>query len=98
MSAYHARIGKEIRLDKPSQFLAAERTAIEDAWPGDVIGLFDPGQYRIGDTLCEGGAFEFESVPRFFPKHFATVRSKDPCRRKHLKSGLAQLPTDGTVQ
>jgi len=98
MSAYHARIGKEIRLAKPSQFLAAERTAIEDAWPGDVIGLFDPGQYRIGDTLCEGGAFEFESVPRFSPEHFAIVRSKDPLRRKQLESGLAQLAEEGTVQ
>ena len=54
MSAFHSRLGKEVRLAKPSQFLAAERTAIEDAWPGDVIGLFDPGQFRIGDTLAEG--------------------------------------------
>jgi peptide chain release factor 3 len=98
MTAYHPRIGKEIRLAKPSQFLAAERTAIEDAWPGDVIGLFDPGQYRIGDTLCEGGGFEFESVPRFSPEHFAIVRSKDPLRRKQLESGLAQLAEEGTVQ
>ena len=54
MSAFHSRLGKDVRLAKPSQFLAAERTAIEDAWPGDVIGLFDPGMFRIGDTLAEG--------------------------------------------
>src|SRR5205823_5986163 len=60
MSAHHSRLGKEVRLAKPSQFMAAERTAIEDAWPGDVIGLFDPGLYRIGDTLAEGGPLEHE--------------------------------------
>jgi len=98
MSVHHSRLGKEVRLAKPSQFLAAERTAIDDAWPGDVIGLFDPGQYRIGDTLCESGNFEFESVPRFSPEHFAVVRSKDPLRRKQLETGLAQLAEEGTVQ
>jgi peptide chain release factor 3 len=98
MTAYHSRLGKEVRLAKPSQFLAAERMAIDDAWPGDVIGLFDPGQYRIGDTLCESDNFEFESVPRFSPEHFAVVRSKDPLRRKQLESGLEQLAEEGTVQ
>ncbi len=99
MSAHHSRLGKEVRLAKPSQFLAAERTAIEDAWPGDVIGLFDPGQYRIGDTLFEGsGNFEFEGVPRFSPEHFAVVRAKDPLRRKQMEKGLEQLSEEGTVQ
>jgi peptide chain release factor 3 len=98
MSAYHSRLGKEVRLAKPSQFLAAERTAIEDAWPGDVIGLFDPGMFRIGDTLCEGGPLEFESVPRFSPEYFAVVRSKDPLRRKQMEKGLEQLSEEGTVQ
>jgi peptide chain release factor 3 len=98
MSARHSRLGKEVRLAKPTQFLAAERTAIEDAYPGDVIGLFDPGQYRIGDTLCEGGAYEFDGVPRFSPEHFAVVRSKDPLRRKQMEKGLEQLSEEGTVQ
>ncbi len=98
MSAYHARLGKEVRLAKPSQFLAAERTSIEDAWPGDVIGLFDPGQYRIGDTLLEGAPFEFDGVPRFSPEFFAVVRSKDPMKRKQMEKGLEQLSEEGTVQ
>ncbi|MFZ5470372.1 MAG: peptide chain release factor 3 [Myxococcota bacterium] len=98
MSAFHSRLGKEVRLAKPSQFLAAERTAIEDAWPGDVIGLFDPGQYRIGDTLAEGDDFSFEGVPRFSPEHFAIVRAKDPLRRKQMEKGLEQLAEEGTVQ
>ena len=98
MSAYHTRLGKEVRLAKPSQFMAAERTAIENAWPGDVIGLFDPGQYRIGDTLVEGGGMEFEAVPRFSPEHFAIVRSKDPLRRKQMEKGLEQLAEEGAIQ
>jgi len=98
MSAHLARLGKEVRLAKPSQFLAAERTAIQDAWPGDVVGLFDPGQYRIGDTLSEDDRFEFESVPRFSSEYFAIVRTKDPLRRKQMEKGLEQLSEEGTVQ
>jgi peptide chain release factor 3 len=97
MSAHLTRLGKEVRLAKPSQFLAAERTAIEDAWPGDVVGLFDPGQYRIGDTLSED-PLDFESVPRFSPEHFAVVRTRDPLRRKQMEKGLQQLSEEGTVQ
>jgi peptide chain release factor 3 len=98
MNAFHSRLGKDVRLAKPSQFMAAERTAIEDAWPGDVIGLFDPGQYRIGDTLAEGEDLHFESVPRFSPEFFAVVRSKDPLRRKQMEKGLEQLAEEGTIQ
>jgi peptide chain release factor 3 len=98
MSAFNARLGKEVRLAKPTQFMASERTGVEDAWPGDVIGLFDPGQYRIGDTLCEEGNLEFEGVPRFSPEYFAVVRSKDPLRRKQMEKGLEQLSEEGTVQ
>jgi peptide chain release factor 3 len=98
MSAYHSRLGREVRLAKPTQFMASERTAIDDAWPGDVIGLFDPGQYRIGDTLAEGESLEFEGVPRFSPEHFAVVRSKDPLRRKQMEKGLEQLAEEGTIQ
>ncbi|MEW6432688.1 MAG: peptide chain release factor 3 [Myxococcota bacterium] len=98
MSAHHVRLGKDVRLAKPTQFMASERTAIEDAWPGDVIGLFDPGLFRIGDTLVEGPAFDFECVPRFSPEHFAIVRSKDPLRRKQMEKGLEQLAEEGTIQ
>lgn len=98
MTAYHPRLGKPVRLAKPSQFMAAERTAIEDAWPGDVIGLFDPGIYRIGDTLAEDTALRFESVPRFSPEHFAMVRARDPLRRKQMQKGLEQLSEEGTIQ
>jgi peptide chain release factor 3 len=98
MDALHVRLGKPVRLANPTQFMAAERTAIDEAWPGDVIGLFDPGLYRIGDTLVEGESFEFEGVPRFSPEHFAVVRAKDPMRRKQMEKGLEQLSEEGTVQ
>ena len=98
MNAFHTRLEKDVRLAKPTQFMASERTAVEDAWPGDVIGLFDAGQYRIGDTLVTGGNYDFECVPRFSPEHFAVVRAKDPLRRKQMEKGLEQLAEEGTIQ
>ncbi|PZR07550.1 MAG: peptide chain release factor 3 [Archangium gephyra] len=99
MTAHHVRLDKDIRLAKPTQFMAQERTTIEDAWPGDVIGLFDPGVFRIGDTLLEGGKpFDFECVPRFSPEFFAVLRSKDPMKRKQMEKGLEQLSEEGTIQ
>jgi peptide chain release factor 3 len=98
MTAHHVRLDKDVRLAKPTQFMASERTAIEDAWPGDVIGLFDPGIFRIGDTLVQSGQFDFECVPRFSPEHFAVVRSRDPMKRKQMEKGLEQLAEEGTIQ
>jgi len=98
MDAFHVRLQKTVRLANPTQFMAAERTAIQQAWPGDVIGLFDPGLYRIGDTLLESDTFEFEGVPRFSPEHFAVVRARDPMRRKQMEKGLEQLSEEGTIQ
>jgi peptide chain release factor 3 len=98
MTARHVRLEKDVRLAKPTQFMASERTAIEDAWPGDVIGLFDPGLFRIGDTLVASGAFDFECVPRFSPEFFAVVRTKDPLKRKQMEKGLEQLAEEGTIQ
>ncbi|MGV3625347.1 MAG: peptide chain release factor 3 [Archangium sp.] len=99
MTAHHVRLDKDVRLAKPTQFMAQERTVIEDAWPGDVIGLFDPGVFRIGDTLLEGGKpFDFECVPRFSPEFFAVLRSKDPMKRKQMEKGLEQLSEEGTIQ
>jgi peptide chain release factor 3 len=99
MSARHARLNKEFKLSKPLQFFAQERVIIEQAWPGDVVGLLDTtGDLRIGDTLCESGRFEFEGVPRFSPEHFAQVLIKDPMKRKQLQKGLDQLSEEGVVQ
>ncbi len=99
LSAKHVRMGRDVRLANPQQFMAQERTMIEEAYAGDIIGLFDPGHFRIGDTLVSGGeAFEFGGIPHFSPEHFACVRVKDAMKRKQLKKGLDELAQEGAVQ
>ncbi len=98
MEAKHVRTGRMLTLSRSVQFLGQERTLVEEAFPGDVIGLWDPGVLRIGDTLCDGDPIEYEGVPRFSPELFVRVRMMDPSRRKQLKSGLEQLSEEGAVQ
>ncbi len=98
MSVQLARTGKTLKLAKPHSFMASERSIVEDAAPGDIVGLYDPGELRIGDTLAEGGKLEFQGIPRFAPEHFARVKLKDPTKRKHLSNGLQQLSQEGTIQ
>jgi len=98
MQVRHVRAGRPIRLSGPSQFLARERTLIEEAWPGDVIGIHDRGNLRIGDTLSANGDVEFSGIPSFSPEHFARIRIMDPLRRKQLDTGLKQLSEEGAAQ
>jgi peptide chain release factor 3 len=98
MDVTHVRSGKTMRLAAPQQFLARERTAIEEAWPGDVIGVMDRGTLRIGDTLSTDGPLEFRGIPRFPPEHFARVVLVDPMKRKQLDAGLRQLTEEGAAQ
>jgi peptide chain release factor 3 len=89
---------KKLSIDRPMIFMAQDRAAIEDAWAGDVIGVWDSGNLRIGDALVEGQPFAFEGIPSFSPEHFVRVRLKDPLKRKQLKKGLEQLADEGAVQ
>jgi peptide chain release factor 3 len=89
---------KKMRLSKPHSFMASERSIVEEAVPGDIVGLYDPGELRLGDTLFAGDKVEFLGIPRFAPEHFARIRLKDPTKRKHLQNGLAQLSQEGTIQ
>ncbi len=98
MSVIHSRTGKSLALTKSFHFLAQERIEIDEAFSGDIIGLWDPGMLRIGDSLCEGASLEFEGIPRFSPEHFVRVRAADPMKRKQLKKGLEQLSEEGAVQ
>jgi len=98
MHVQHVRSGKTIRLSAPQQFLARERSAVEEAWPGDVIGVVDKGTLRIGDTLSTNGDIEFRGIPRFAPEHFARIIATDPMRRKQLDAGLRQLTEEGAAQ
>jgi peptide chain release factor 3 len=94
----HVRTGKPMRLSSAQQFLARERSAIEEAWPGDVIGVMDRGTLRIGDTLAEHEGLEFSGIPRFAPEHFARIVAADPLKRKQLDAGLRQLTEEGAAQ
>ena len=98
MTARLARTGKPLRLNAPQQFLAQVRTAVEDAWPGDVVGVHDRGTLRVGDTITTWPGLEFSDFPRFAPEYFARVRLADPLRRKQLDLGLRQLSEEGAVQ
>jgi peptide chain release factor 3 len=98
MRVHHYRLGKQIRLARAEQLFADERKTVTEAWAGDVVGLHDPGIYRIGDTLASDGPLTFDAVPRFSPEHFARLVIKDPLKRKQLQKGLSQLAEEGTVQ
>ncbi len=98
MTVNHVRSGKKIKLAQPQQFLAQDRDIIEEAYPGDIIGLHDTGTFRIGDSLCAQDSFEFEPLPQFPPEHFARVLNINAMKYKQFQKGVAQLVEEGTVQ
>jgi peptide chain release factor 3 len=98
MKVKHVRTGREIRLANPTQFMAQERNIIEEAFAGDVIGLYDTGIFEIGDTLTDGADLVFEAIPSFAPEYFARLVPTDPLRRKQLHKGIEQLAQEGTIQ
>jgi peptide chain release factor 3 len=98
MSAHHVRLGREVRLSHPHRFFGQERVTIDEAWPGDVIGLINPGLFRVGDVISSGPKLRVRNFPRFSPEIFAQVRPKDPSMGKGFRKGLAQLAEEGVVQ
>jgi peptide chain release factor 3 len=98
MKVHHVRTDRDVRLANPTQFMARERTLVEEGYAGDVVGIHDPDLFEIGDTLTGGSQFEFEGIPSFAPEHFARLLMVDPLRRKQFTSGLEQLAQEGTVQ
>ncbi|MDW7730641.1 MAG: peptide chain release factor 3 [Bacillota bacterium] len=98
MTVNHVRAEKKIKLSQPQQFLAQNRSIIEEAYPGDIIGLYDTGSYKIGDTLTEKEAFHFDKLPRFSPELFARVSARDARKYKQFHKGLSQLAEEGAVQ
>src|SRR5687767_7816507 len=95
---HHVRLDKDIRFSNPYTFLAREKDVIEQAFPGDVVGLFDTGNFKIGDTLTEGEDFYFTGIPSFSPEIFKEVVNKDPMKTKQLEKGLLQLTDEGVAQ
>jgi peptide chain release factor 3 len=98
MEVTHGRTGKRLALKRSLQFRAQERTFIDEAFAGDIVGVWDPGLLRIGDSLSEGADVEFDGIPRFSPEHFVRVVLTEPLKRKQLKKGLDQLSEEGAVQ
>lgn len=99
MSVYHVQAGKEIRLSQPQQFMAQERAIVEEAFPGDIIGVFDPGIFKIGDTLCDSRSkIKFEGIPIFPAENFARVTPADSMKRKQFVKGINQLSEEGAIQ
>ena len=98
MTVWHSGTGKELQVKQPQQFMADERESVEEAYPGDIIGLFDPGVYHLGDTLCVGRKIRFEKIPVFAPERFARVRPLDSMKRKQFQKGISQLSEEGAIQ
>ncbi len=95
---HHVRLNKNIRFSNPYSFMARQKDVIEEAFPGDVVGLFDTGNFKIGDTLTEGADFYFTGIPSFSPELFREVVNKDPMKTKQLEKGLLQLTDEGVAQ
>lgn len=99
MEVNHVQGGKKIRLSQPQQMMAQDRRIVEEAYAGDIIGVFDPGIFSIGDTLClSNEKFQFEGIPTFAPEHFARVRQIDTMKRKQFLKGVNQIAQEGAIQ
>ena len=100
MEVVHMQGGeKKIKLTQPQQFMAQDREIVEEAYAGDIIGVFDPGIFSIGDTLCmPSKKFKFEGIPSFAPEHFARVRPVDTMKRKQFVKGVTQIAQEGAIQ
>ena len=99
MEVTHVQGGnKKIKLSQPQQMMAQERHIVEEAYAGDIIGVFDPGIFSIGDTITTAKPFKFEGIPTFAPEHFARVRQVDTMKRKQFMKGMTQIAQEGAIQ
>ncbi|MDZ4716627.1 MAG: peptide chain release factor 3 [Cytophagales bacterium] len=95
---YHVRHGKSYRFSNATAFLAQDRETIDEAWPGDIVGIYDTGNLKIGDTLTEGEKIQYTGIPSFSPEIFKEVLNKDAMKSKQLEKGLLQLMEEGVAQ
>lgn len=94
----HVRQGREIKFSNPTSFMADKKTVIDEAYPGDVVGLYDSGNFKIGDTLTSGESLHFKGIPSFSPEQFRLVVNTDPMKSKQLSKGLDELMDEGVAQ
>ncbi len=95
---HHVRLNRDIKFPNPASFMAQDKTTIEEAFPGDVIGLYDVGNFKIGDTLTEGSEFMYKGIPTFSPEIFKELQLVDPFKSKQLDKGIRQLTDEGLAQ
>jgi peptide chain release factor 3 len=98
MSVLNPRLGRQVRLSRPQKLFGQERVIMDEAYPGDIVGLTNPGAFAIGDTVCTGGPVRFDGIPRFLPEEFALLRNPDTGRYKQFQKGIQQLREEGVVQ
>lgn len=94
----HVRQAKKMKFSNPTAFMAAKKSIVEEAFPGDIIGLYDSGNFKIGDTLTEGEILHYKGIPSFSPEQFRYVVNKDPMKTKQLDKGIDQLMDEGVAQ
>ncbi|HOZ51839.1 MAG TPA: peptide chain release factor 3 [Chitinophagaceae bacterium] len=95
---HHVRLDKNVRFSNPYTFLAREKNVVDDAYPGDVVGLFDTGNFKIGDTLTEGEEMTYVGIPSFSPEIFKELVNNDPMKTKQMEKGIRQLTDEGVAQ
>jgi peptide chain release factor 3 len=99
MEVNHVQGGRKIKLSQPQQMMAQERHIVDEAYAGDIIGVFDPGIFSIGDTITSSNdKFTFDGIPTFAPEHFARVRQMDTMKRKQFVKGITQIAQEGAIQ
>ena len=98
MKVLHHRIGKEVAIANATIFMAQDRAHVEEAYPGDIIGIHNHGTIKIGDTFTEKEPLKFTGIPSFAPEHFRRIRLKNPMKAKQLQKGLFQLAEEGAAQ
>lgn len=99
MEVFHVQGQNKIKLSQPQQFLAQDREIVDEAYAGDIIGVFDPGIFSIGDTLCSPNKkLKFDGIPIFAPEHFARVKATDTMKRKQFIKGVTQIAQEGAIQ
>lgn len=95
---FHVRQGKKMKFSSPNAFFADKKEIVEESFPGDIVGLHDTGNFRIGDTLTSGENISFKGIPNFSPEHFRYINNADPMKAKQLEKGISQLMDEGVAQ
>lgn len=97
-SYLHTRLGKQLKFSNPTSFMAERKEIVDEAFPGDIVGLYDSGNFKIGDTLSEGEKIHFKGIPSFSPELFRYIENADPMKAKQLNKGIDQLMDEGVAQ